>query len=354
MFKGCGLNPQGYIHYTEHLSPICILMEMQLIYCEEAAFKQAERHYPGLNCRFMDWDSFTPEYLASHYDALFSSDYWEKEKLEGTFAPFNKTMRFVHCPHGFSDKAFWLKQVADQDIALIYGPNMLDMLKRENVLDRMNNYVVTGNLRYQYYRMEKEAFDRIVREEVLAKLPSNPRTLLYAPTWMDLENSSSFFDATKFLVETLPPEDNLIVKLHPNIEENDIAGFYRLLGQYENKENVLFLKNFPLIYPLLSASDIYIGDFSSIGYDFLVFDRPMFFLNPTNRNSKTDPGLFLYQAGREITPDEFEKIHSIIEEEIPHDRERHSQKRKEIYAYTFGEEKDWSLLKDEIADACRR
>src|SRR4029078_13076147 len=113
-------------------------------------------------------------------------------------------------------------------------------------------------------------------------------------------------------MDQLPPDYNLLVKLHPRLELDEPGLYYHLIGKYEKKPNVLFLKDFPLVYPFLAKASLYMGDMSSVGYYFLPFDRPMFFLNQQKRDSKTDRGLTLFQCGTEIHPDQYKDIHSII------------------------------------------
>ena len=108
-----------------------------------------------------------------------------------------------------------------------------------------------------------------------------------------------------------------------------------LVEKHQMDERICFIVDFPPIYPLLKAADLYIGDFSSIGYDFLSFNKPMFFLNQTRRDVKKDPGLFLYQCGIEITPDFYEKIYEIIQKELSQDQALFSDIRKKIDEYTF-------------------
>ena len=122
----------------------------------------------------------------------------------------------------------------------------------------------------------------------------------------------------------------------------------RMIEKYEMNDRVSFILDFPPIFPLLAISDIYIGDFSSIGYDFLGFNKPMFFLNQPKRDPKTDPGLYLYQCGIEIRPDEYPTIYDIIKKSLPQDSFLFGKIRKEIDEYTFGPRKSEELLKKEI------
>ena len=89
---------------------------------------------------------------------------------------------------------------------------------------------------------------------------------------------------------------------------------------------------------------------SSIGYDFLPFNKPMFFLNKQRRDPRTDRGLYLFRCGIDIKPDAYPLIYKFIEANLQEDQERFGAIRKEVYDYTFGEEKNFSDIKSEITE----
>ena len=72
------------------------------------------------------------------------------------------------------------------------------------------------------------------------------------------------------------------------------------------------LIEFPYIYPLLEFCDIYLGDCSSVGYDFLHLNRPMYFLNPHNRDSNHN-SCFLHQYGVVIPKRDWAKVFHYFE-----------------------------------------
>jgi len=353
--KGVGVNPQANIHYTDHLAPICTIMGIPLLFIDELDYELGQKYYPGLHAEKVDYDAFDPEFLISNYDVLFMSDLWDRKTFREKYfhleMKYQKRLRNVHCPHGFSDKGFYLKKSANEDITLIYGENMLDQLKHYQSFDYLNAYVLSGNYRYTYYKKHQKFYEKIVQEEILSQFSEPRPTILYAPTWLDLEESTTFFENSKHILEALPQKYNLIVKLHPRLELDDTVNYYQIVGKHQGKNNIIFLKDFPLVYPLLACSDIYLGDMSSVGYDFLAFNKPMFFLNKQKRDSKTDRGLYLFRCGTEIMPEDFSKLYQIIEENLPSDAERYSKVRQEVYAYTFGAEKPFPQLKAEIIEA---
>lgn len=353
--RGVAINYASHIHYNDHLAPVSVIMGIPLMVVEEKDFEICKKYYPDADIQLIEYSDFNPEFLIAHYDVLFMSDLWDRDVFREKFRPlegrYNKTMRNVHCPHGFSDKGFYLRKTAKEDIALVYGQNMLDQFKDEGVYGDLNQYVITGNYRYTYYKMHKEHFDRAADELVFNKLDKNKKTILYAPTWMDLEESSTFFDLYAYVIENLPDKYNLIVKLHPQLELDDTSKFYQIIGKYQKKENVAFIIDCPLVYPLLARTDVYLGDMSSIGYDFLAFDRPLFFLNKQDRDPSDTRGLFLYRCGIDIRPKQFSELYKIIDANIDDNEDGFSTIRKDIYDYTFGKERSFTAIKNDIINA---
>lgn len=353
--KAVGINPQSQIHYIDHLAVICILMDIPLLFIDPNDYDLALKYYPGLRAELLDYQEMTPEYLIANYEVLFMSDLWDRDTFHQKYAPlelkYGKRLRHVHCPHGFSDKGFYLKKCAREDIALLYGQNMIDQLKFHEVFDDLKSFVVTGNYRFTFFKKHKAFYDRIIATEVLNRFSKQQPIILYAPTWMDVEESTTFFDAFESVLGTLPNSYNMIVKLHPRLELDDTAKYYHILGRFEKKPNVIFLKDFPLVFPLLAHTDIYLGDMSSIGYDFLPFNKPMFFLNKQRRDPKTDRGLYLFRCGIDIKPDAYPLLYKFIEINLPEDQQRFAKLREEVYDYTFGEERPFSEIKKKIIKA---
>ncbi|NDB87266.1 MAG: hypothetical protein EB127_31980, partial [Alphaproteobacteria bacterium] len=134
----------------------------------------------------------------------------------------------------------------------------------------------------------------------------------------------------------LPQEYNLIIKIHPNLYAQDPAQVEQILGYCARQNSILWLEDFPSIYPILDFVDIYIGDASSIGYDFLTFNKPMILLNQNNRIADKDPGLYLYRCGIEIRRDQYPDIYKILSAYLPTDSAHFQNIRKITEEYTFG------------------
>lgn len=352
--KSVGLIYGPEAHHLDHLAVICALMEIPLVVTEEEIAASARKYYPRLEVIHWDYGQVAQNLVKNFQIVfycmprlLFDEVFFFAQKL------LNKRLHTIWCPHGNSDKghaSLFMEALEHEEIALIYGKKMIDLLMHKKVFEQLRAFVVTGNYRYTFYEREKSFYTQQISRELSDRLKPAQKTLLFAPTWQDSEKSSSFFDACPILAKNLPDHYNLIVKLHPNLAFQGNGKTEEIISRYEDKQNILFLFDFPPVYPLLDFVDIYIGDMSSIGYDFLTFDKPMFFLNQNNRDSKSDLGLYLYRCGVEIKREEYPQIYSIIALHLPSDNKDFSEIRREVYAYTFGKEKQWDTLRQEILD----
>jgi len=297
-------------HYLDHLAPLCALLKCPLILCESSLADLARHHYPDLNIFEIPlWDLKLPE-------TVITCD--SQPILQAAF-PRQKTKTFW-LPHGNSDKGWnssFFEPLREDQAALVYGQKMIDFMAKKNVFPQT---IRVGNFRHEYFLKR-------------ASLPMpEPKSFLYAPTWDDAENNCSFWEAFPQLAKQLPSDCQLLVKLHPNTIRKFEPELEVLMGRYAKQKNIRFLPDTPQIYPLLSRCAAYIGDMSSIGYDFLTFDRPMYFLNA----NKTLP---LHQCGAAIDAKTFDFS---LEDAF-------SSLRKELYKYTFDSTPDW---KDQIHALC--
>ncbi len=356
--KGVALVGDYQVNNADHLGPIASIMDVPLLFLNESDTELCVDLYPDVAIGTPPYEEFNAEYMIRHYDVLFLSDLWPQEKFEQTFGELekehHKKLRHVFCPHGFSDKSYYLVDCVYEDISLIYGQNMLDMIKEHQKEHLLKNYVLTGNYRYTYYKKHRKHLDKIVEDRYLSRFASRQTTILYAPTWMDMEEASTFFDAIEELLDSLPDHFNMLVKIHPRLEvhsqpdKDNTALYHYLVGKYSKKPNVVFVEYFPLVFPLLAASDIYLGDSSSVGYDFLAFNRPMFFLNKFRRNPKQDRSALLFTAGTSLLPEEYGLLYKIIEKQLPRDQEMYSDIRGKLWDYTFGAERSFDEIKKDI------
>lgn len=328
--------------FLDHLSQLCHIMNMPLIVTDYKKSEAARKYYPDIEVMHIENSSVDYEKLAQRYDLFFQSTYRQVGLLE-FFASLNKKqLRFIYCPHGNSDKGFKseiLSEIEEQDILLVYGEHMKWRFHEAGVWKRKNSFVEVGNYRLAYYRKRKPFFDALVEEEIFSKLDSNKKTIIFAPTWNDPENSSSFVERSEEVAAI--KGYNIIVKAHPLLEHYDPGNFYRLEALFKDK-GAIFLCEYPLVYPILERCDYYIGDFSSVGYDFLFYQRPMLFLK-----ERIDKRQLLFDCGKVVEKGEIEKMLKFSWSTGI------KKKQKDLYCYAFKEEVPFDNIKKAILKACQ-
>lgn len=261
--------------YLDHLGVLASLLDIPLIVTEENTLKAAKTFYPMINCSWMDLRELSLDFLASQFDVIYmSSHQWSWELLPLIELLYGKKMRMVYCPHGNSDKGHSQTDHFRKDIVLAYGSHMIDLLTQTGATKQITQLVTVGNFRYAFYQKNAPFYHQLLNDRWKKRRP----TLLYAPTWDDGENPTSFFKLCFSLVESTLPYFDLVIKLHPFLEEQNPSQTWEIIEKLSTVPGVHFLNDFPSIYPILNNCDGYIGDASSIGYDFLAFDRPLFFL----------------------------------------------------------------------------
>ena len=331
-------------HYVDHLAPLCAILEIPLVVTCENIAKQIKQFYPEVKPLLLNpieapticIRSFETFFVCTP-KALFNETFFLTQLLE------KKTVETIWCPHGNSDKGHtvpYMEGLKEETLSLVYGEKMLDFLREKNAFSSLKRYAQTGNYRKAYYEKYRSFYDPLVEKLLFPALKEENTTVLYAPTWEDAENSSSFTLALPYLVENLPEGYNLIVKPHPNLltEENKA-----LLTQFTERQNVFLLEEFPPIYPLLTKTAIYIGDMSSIGYDFLSFTRPMLFITPTKKEIRQK--LSLFTCGHVIEHTQIESIYPLITKEAG---QKFAAEQQYLYGRTFAEKGSISALKEEI------
>lgn len=349
--KIAAINYGSSFHLLDHIAPLSYILDVPLFVDDENCFQKLKIFYPEVQSHLKEDLSFG--FLAKNFDALFSCNPWFSEDKFSFNTLHNKNMQLIFCPHGNSDKGHIDKVnmfcYTMQDAVLLYGSHMIDLLKTLNVYKHLKKSKVIGNFRLQYYQKFKKFYDDLLNALVFSKLNSDNKTILYAPTWKDNENSTSFFKIFENLIKTVPSNYNLIIKLHPNLEKKHPTEFYQI---YETNlpSNILLIEDLPLIYPLLNKCDIYLGDFSSIGYDFLYFQKPMFFLDPFDRDQKKDPSLSLFKCGSKIDKKYWNNIFFFIESNLNFNSLKSIQKK--TYEYAFGKERSINQIKDIALQTC--
>lgn len=351
-----GIHASCVMTSLDHLVPLCSLMEIPVLCQSQWMQNLVELYYPDIEALWDEGKDYCYDETLKDCDVVFTAN--PSRKYNGTFHFFDhvlrKKVRSVCSFHGQSDKKqtlFWLEKFADEDIVLSYGPYMKDFFQDKGILERIPHIVTCGNYRYEYYLKYRSFFDALLTPHLFPE--NGKKTLLYAPTWTHPNRKnewrieySSFFHDYPYVLDHIPADFQVYVKLHPMLVLHFPQEVENLMTAYQERENIRFLNDMPLVYPLLAKADLYLGDFSSVGYDFLAFNRPLFFLSDGARSVETDKGVYLHQTGTRLLPEDFSTLYQRLGA-----RDQKKEKREEVYRYGFGEKVPLEELRKAILGA---
>jgi CDP-glycerol glycerophosphotransferase (TagB/SpsB family) len=337
--------------HLDHLGILSAELNIPLMITDHETLELAQKMYPAVKPLYKDHWELSLNYLSDNYDLIFHSGKYGTKELDFLFQTlFQKKARFIYCPHGNSDKGYSLTQIhdhSDNDIVLAYGEHMADLLKTTNAAKKIKSLLLIGNYRFDFYQKHRAFYDELTEEVIFSQLEPKNKTILYAPTWNTRESPSSFFDKCAALVEQVRPPFNLIIKLHPFLEQGYPGETWHIIGKYDEQKNILFLRNYPPIYPLIERCALYLGDFSSIGYDFLSANKPLFFFESTLPEMEWK-GNLLHRCGMTI-PNGRNKI-DFIEENLEHNQIHYEKERERMYSYAFSKTATLEKLKEWISE----
>lgn len=265
----------------DHMVPLSYILNLPLIVTDPKVLSLCQKYYPQVKPVFIDQSEFSIKYIAQEYDVLLHTyKPWAARLVDLVKITCNKRLFFIYCPHGNSDKLYTYTRadhVTCSDIQLVYGEQMKSYIKKHSVTQKDCPLVEVGNYRYEFYKRYQKHFDTIATREIFSRFEKPQKTILYSPTWKDPYGNSSFLDQFSSILTDLPAHYNLLIKIHPNLEDRHPAHVHHLMQKCEAHPNVLATYEFTPIYPLLNLCDIFLGDYSSVGYDFLSFKKPQFF-----------------------------------------------------------------------------
>ncbi|MCY3974241.1 MAG: CDP-glycerol glycerophosphotransferase family protein [Simkaniaceae bacterium] len=319
------------VNHIDHLAPIAHIMGGPVIVDTPFLQKTMREYYPQVASIHVPFHQQILEILALGYERVFFSVAPYRKDLAPVMETFfGRAPQFWYCPHGNSDKT--LKHYGLQHYALTYGEQMERRLRVEGHGRHLKGHVRTGNIRRAFYESFRAFYDDLAERLLFSRFAERQTTYLYAPTWNDFDRSTSLFEVAPSLLEQLPDSINLIVKLHPWLEHHHPGDVHGLKARFEEKPNVIVLSRSPFLFSLLGRVDLYLGDFSSIGYEFLPYDRPMFFFDPEVRIRQRETPLLA--CGEVIGKEHYHDIFSYIEHAIAR-QGRFSSLRENLYEEAF-------------------
>jgi len=163
--------------------------------------------------------------------------------------------------------------------------------------------------------------------------------ILYAPTWRNGLKETKFFPFSDFnpkeLIDILKI-NNAIIIIRPHV--NDLIIFPKITKYLEELEVIskgkIFLDShnqFPDLYELLPCITILFSDYSSIYHDFLLLNRPMFFI-PYDYDWFNEQFGFLYNYREELPGGEIISAQSMMShlKDVFDGKDIFKQKREEL------------------------
>lgn len=206
------------------------------------------------------------------FDVYMNADPWATARLR-------RCARRVSFFHGVAGK-----YDLDNPEGLPMGYEFYDRVAFVN-RDRMERYLASGivtSLQARligYPKLDRLATGRVDGSAVRAslRLDSSRRTVMYAPTY---SSASSLHLAGEAIVRAAADADwNVIVKLHdrsldPDPRYTEGIDWRARMRALEQPGRIAYVEGADAS-PFLAAADALITDHSSVGFEFLVLDRPL-------------------------------------------------------------------------------
>lgn len=319
------------LHYFAALKPYLDHFMVQnsnplAIVVQKLANTELDEAYTGYTHLFTencDLDSYdlvlTPSFLRSH------------ERGAQT--------RAIQIFHGLSDKPFtYERDFSDYVLCLCAGQRQVDRFRRFEH-NREMKVAIIGYPKFDFPPTMSPLFN------------NDKKTIIYCPTWRKggISSIELFLDNPDIIAQ-LTTHFNVIVKPHPNI--------FNPNRDYYSQAIVDALKQLPGIYlvsagnvmPYFAQSDLFIGDISAAGYEWLYFDRPMVFLNPQPDQlsvSEDSRSLtYLWQCGDVCN--EIKCLFGLVMRNLQHSRNYHRE-RESILHYSVYQPRDHGATKRGLA-----
>ncbi len=327
--RGIGVLTGMRMSYVDHLTPLCQQMGIPLLVTDPWIKQLIEQYYPPMELIEFDPDNHCLDPVLKDYDYCVYAEPYRKASGAFQFAEYyaSRPSRSIYTLHGNSEKCFdifWFERLVDEDVVMVYGKQMLNFFEQKKI--PLKQVVECGNYRASFYEQHRVFLAQKMEPHLFEKQLT---TLLYAPTWTcenrmtELRKDYSPVETVyEKVLENIPEDFQVFVKLHPNHVFLQPEQTDAIKKRYQGHAQIRFVDDVPLIYPLLEHVDLYVGDFSSIGYDFLYFNRPLFFLT---EGKKTD----LSQCGMQIEDD----LWKVVRQK----QNALKQERERVYKLAFGE-----------------
>jgi CDP-Glycerol:Poly(glycerophosphate) glycerophosphotransferase len=311
-----------YLHYFQEQG----IHQVSLVVSEISAECQKNAEYAGYT------HLFTTNCDLDCYDLVITPSFLRAE--ERTIQT-----QAVQIFHGMSDKPFtYERDFSDYLLCLCVGQRQVDRLLQTPCNQTMK-WKLIGYPKFDHLPTLPPLFE------------NEKKTLIYCPTWRK-ENISSieiFLDHPE-VIQQLTQEYNLIVKPHPNIFNPDRQFYDRqIVDRLHQLPNIRLIQS-GNVMPWYAQADLFIGDISAAGYEWLYYNKPMVFLNPQPGILQPSPDVaaltYLWQCGEVC--DEMSQLKQLVEENLACDR--HQTMRESLLHYSVFNPRDQGATQRGIAE----
>jgi hypothetical protein len=312
----------GNSHYFAAIKPYIRyftdqgLHKVSIIVSQLSSECQENSEYDGYTHLFTDRVN-----LDSHDLVITPSFLRAEERTEKT--------RAVQIFHGMSDKPFtYERDFSDYLLCLCVGQRQADRLL-QSPCNKTMKWTLVGYPKFDHPPTTAPLFE------------NGKKTLIYSPTWRK-ENISSidiFLDHPEVITQ-LTQEYNLIVKPHPNIFNPD-RQFYdqSIVDRLYQLPDIQLIRS-GNVMPWFAQADLFMGDISAAGYEWLYYNKPMVFLNPQPGVLQASPDVasmtYLWQCGEVC--DDMKELKRLIDDNLH--RDHYQSMREKLLHYSVFNPRD--------------
>jgi hypothetical protein len=252
----------GNLHYFAAIKPYLDYMLEQGIHENFLVVSQLSAECSQLQ-EYADYSHlFTDNCNLDSYDLVLTPTFLRAEERT------NKT-RAVQIFHGMSDKPFtYDRDFSNYLLCLCVGQRQVDRLL-QNECNHSMRWSLIGYPKFDCPPTQPPLFD------------NDRKTIIYCPTWrkQNISSIEQFLNNLDVIAE-ITKDYNLIVKPHPNIF-NPSREFYdqEIVDRLHCIPGIKLIRS-GNVMPWFAQSDLFIGDISASGYEWLYYNKPAVFLNP--------------------------------------------------------------------------
>jgi hypothetical protein len=316
VYKGVAVVAGPRVSFLDHIMPLVHRWNIPLVCTDPWVFACAQLFYPPAEMILAELGNF--QKILSQFKTFVTVEPCRLHPQALQFGEFlyqgpGETIAALHGnPYKFRSD-YWIERYAHEDCLLIYGQHLIDYLGEKGVFDRLKKKVFMGNIRKRYYEEHRAFFDRVAQPYLFPE--NGGRTIFWAPTWHYPHVPDELFP-----LKHIPDPFQILFKPHPfmfHLHPEKIAVWRE---EMRASKKILFLEEIPLIYPLIQKAQFYLGDYSSVAYDFLSLDRPLFLIGNATVDwavTLTDPnGIFAASSQEDTLSEMRQKVYRYVYDAI--------------------------------------